>query len=130
MGLTRDYFVKPIPISCTIQERVEKDGAVELVDHNVLFHLRRESDAQANGASVATALFEKLQNDGANILFERFCQHLAIEPKGFDDFPTDERPLQDRAREYFEPYGFQELIVYVMGVYNRAQAPVELFRSL
>lgn len=32
---------------------------------------------------------------------DRLARLLIREPEGFDDFPTDARPLADRAREYF-----------------------------
>lgn len=123
MGLTRNFFTQPILVAITFRETVEKDGQHETVDYPVSFKMNRETVGQRNAIEVAAGLF----NDKDN--FERFCRQLAEPPKGIDDFPGGDSPLQERARQYFAPEGYKDLIQYVLMEVERAQKPVEFFRS-
>lgn len=123
-GLTKASFNKPIPVQCTMRERTIVDGRVEVVEKVAIFSLNREAQAEKNSVVVAAALFDDASN------FERFVKQLASEPMGFDDFPNDERPLEERAREYFSDGNYKDLIKFVVMEFDRAQHPVELFRGL
>jgi nitrogenase molybdenum-iron protein alpha/beta subunit len=44
----------------------------------------------------------------------------------FDDFPTDDRPLSERAFEYFGHEGLQNIVRCVMEQYHASLMPLEL----
>jgi hypothetical protein len=123
MGLTKDFFTKPILVTATFRQQEQTANGAEFVDYPASFLMNRESVGQRNGVAVAASLF----NDADN--FERFCKLLASEPQGFDDFPKDDTPLEKRAREYFGTGGYRDLIQYVVMEVERAQKPIEFFRS-
>lgn len=129
--LTRDYFTKPLPIGCTTRKQtVNEKNEIEYEDVKIIFYLNRETVAQMNGQSIFVAMIQKQAEEGYPIVFERFCQQMGAEPVGFEDFPKDERPLVERAREYFAPEGFTDLILWAMEEFRRIQNPSDLFRGI
>lgn len=123
MGLTKAFFSCPIIVPFTFRQRVKTESGIEDQDFLILFTFNRETVGQQNGLNIAASLF----NDGDN--YERFCRQLATEPEGIDDFPKDQRSLYERAREYFAGGDYTELIRYAVMEVERAQKPLEFFRS-
>jgi hypothetical protein len=123
MGITKSFFNSPVIVPVTLRQKVEKDGEFYDVDHQIVFVMNRETVAQRNGAAVAASLFNSSDN------LQRFSKMLAVEPKGIDDFPKDERALSERALEYFEGEGYNDLLQYVVMEVERAQKPLEFFRG-
>lgn len=124
MGLTRDFFTSPILVPVTLRRTVEKEGGFETVDYQVIFKMNRESVADKNNLAISASLFDSQNN------LARFCKQLDTEPKGIEDFPTGDKPLQERALEYFAPEGYADLIQYVLMEVERAQKPLEFFRGV
>lgn len=124
MGITKTFFNSPIVVPMTFRRTVRDGDEFKDEDSLVVFTMNRESVGSQNGAAVATSLF----NDGDN--YERFCNLLAVEPEGIDDFPRDETPLKDRARLYFASPHYRDLIQYVVMEVERASKPLELFRGV
>jgi hypothetical protein len=59
-----------------------------------------------------------------------FLHKLAIlldeEPHGFVDFPKDDRPLEERAFEYFKTDGMAQMVYTVVGLYDLFRTPIQL----
>lgn len=123
MGLTKTFFTDPIIVPLTFRQKVRTEEGIEDKDFQIILTFNRESVGQQNGLKVAASLF----SDGDN--FERFCRQLATEPEGIDDFPK-EGSLYERAASYFSGPGYTELIRYVVLEVERAQKPLEFFRSV
>lgn len=119
MGLTKSFFTKPIEVNLTFRETVNG----ETVDYPITLIFNRETVGQRNDLTVAASLFSETDN------FDRFCKQLACEPKGIDDFPKGKKPLEERAREYFAGEGYKDLIAIAVMEVERAQKPLEFFRS-
>lgn len=107
----------------TFERVIRREDEFTTERFEVVFTLNRETVRQQNGISVAASLFSDADN------YERFCNLLAIEPEGVDDFPRDERPLKERAREYFAE-GYRDLIQYVIMEVEKASKPLQLFRGI
>jgi hypothetical protein len=123
MGLTRDFFTKPIIVPVTFRFSVPTKKGVTTKDFLIIFEMIRETVEQKNSQAVASSLFSDSNN------FDRFCKQLAKEPQGIDDFPKGDSPLEERAREYFAPEGYRDLIQHVVMEVERAQKPSEFFQS-
>jgi hypothetical protein len=121
MGLTKDFFIKPVIVLATYRAHIETDGVIETAEYVAVFRMNRETVGQRNGLD-APSFFSNADN------LERFCKQLAIEPEGIDDFPADDRPLEIRAREYFSPDAYVDLIRHVVMEVEKAQKPIEFFR--
>lgn len=116
MGLTKDFFTKPIRVTFTFQD-------TEGEKHQVVFTFNRETVAQADAQTVAGSIFSHGDN------FERFCNLLACEPEGIDDFPSDSgRPLRERAKDYFADPAYQEIVTLALVEVERSQKPLEFFQ--
>lgn len=129
MGITKALFTGNITLPCTIREQVTgADGeSVQTVDHAGRFTLRRQTQKEADelAAQNLTA------NESADTLrLKRLALLLVDPPEGFDDFPTDERPLGDRVMEYFTGDEMAGVVRTVLLQYDRALYPVELFRAI
>lgn len=126
MGLTKKSYLALIEIPVTITNPKKlKGGKIEHIQEKCLFKLRRETNADTNGLAMASAVGAKVPFD---LLFVRFCHLLAEPPVGFDDFPTDDRPMEERAREYFAEPEYLIIVRLVMAFYNRILFPAELFQ--
>lgn len=129
MGITKSLFTGHIVLPCTIREQVAGEGGadVQTIDHPGRFTLRRQTQKEADelAAQNLTA------NESADTLRLKRLALLLIEPpEGFDDFPTDDRPLGDRVMEYFTGDEMAGVVRTVLLQYDRALYPVELFRTL
>lgn len=128
MGLTKDFFTKPIPVPCTLRKTVvDEVGNITTTDETLLFLLRREEQQEVDNSAQASILHTSSESD---IRLARFSELLTAEPAGLDDFPRDERPLAERAKEYFGYKCFDVLIRSAMVYYDKAAYPAELFRGL
>src|SRR5689334_7727917 len=106
MGISRDFFSKPIPIPIRlIDNTVNDDNTVNQKDVNILFYLSRETNKQRGEYEMA-----KLVNIGkeSEVRLARFANLLTDPPEGRTDFRTEfegfsegEEPLKERALEYF-----------------------------
>src|SRR5690242_15143061 len=123
LGLTRDFFTKPIVVPVTFREYIPKGRRVNTRDHLIVFEMRRETVAEINSRAVAACLFSDSDN------YKRFCRMLAKEPEGIIDFPKEGGTLEERALEYFAPEGYRDLIQHVVMEVERAQKPQEFFQG-
>jgi hypothetical protein len=124
MGITKTFFNAPIIVPVTLRKTVREGDEFKQVDYPAVFTMNRQTVGQRNNLEVAKNLY----NAPANLLL--FCQMLVCEPEGFDDFPKDEKPLEERALEYFSGSGWGEIINHVVLEVERAQRPVEFFPRL
>lgn len=129
MGITKDFFSKPVVIPITLIENIinEETGEIEQSKIRLLFTLRRETHAEATEAAVQSVLQPETIGE---VRFKQFCNLLQCEPSGFDDFPKDERPLRDRAKEYFTGDQYEPMIRTIMLFYEQATTPLEAYRSV
>jgi hypothetical protein len=125
MGITKDFFTKPIPVSVTLVNRSTNEaGEVETEETVILFTMNRETAGTRKGLEVAATLFDDANN------LARFCKQLAEEPQGIDDFPKEGGTLEQRALDYFTDSGYESVIQYVVMEVERAQKPLEFFRRV
>lgn len=124
MGLTRDFFSQPIVIPCTILNSQLLEGELSQVQEKLFFKLRRETNSDSAAAAMASIIG---LNGSPELRFTRFCNLLAEPPMGFEDFPMDDKPLSERASEYFAGAEFEPIVRAVMIFYDRALYPAELF---
>lgn len=118
--INRDFFAKPIVVLVKIRgTREDDEGAVE-VDETIRFYLRREKVRDAQAALIARMTGEL---EPAELRLKRFANLLSDVPAEFSDFPVDERPLRERAEEYFAGEYFEMLVFGVMTQYDRITDP-------
>jgi hypothetical protein len=123
MGITKSFFSEPIIVGVTLHKSVKSKSGVEVKKYPAVFTMNRETVNQRNDLEIAASLFDNTEN------LSRFCRMLATEPEGFDDFPKGKKPLEERALEYFGGGGWDSLINHVVLEVERAQKPLEFFRS-
>ena len=85
-------------------------------------------DAQGKLAGLTDA---ERAEEFRSALISAFAETISAEPEGFD-FPTDERPLRERAKEYFDDPDFPELEEIVFSAwraYKAAQLPAAYLKS-
>lgn len=123
MGIDLNFFTKPILIPCTfIRTEVEAEEFREIKE-TVYFSFRRETKGDTDNA----AILKTIGGEVESVRLARFCSLLCEEPKGVLDFPSDSRPLFERAKEYFSPEFWRPAIQIVMGRYDQLLYPVELY---
>lgn len=89
-----------------------------------IFTFRRRYNSEAKAESGAAVIAEASLSN-----VDRLAKLLIEPPTGFDDFPMDDRPLEERVRDYFNDPDMQSFVTYAMeGFYLRA-LPAELFRA-
>ena len=124
MGITKDYFKKPIIVTVTLRESVSgDDGQVTQIETQTLFKLRRESQREANDFAIASVVGDK----ASALRLERLAALLVESPSGFDDFPEDERPLIDRVRNYFDGEDLEAFVKAVLMLYDYQVIPREIY---
>lgn len=126
MGITRNFFLKPICVPITLLENhVNEDGTVTQEQVQLLFELKRETNSDATQIAIANVLGSASHSE---LRLTRFS-NLLLEVSGFDDFPDDSREMRVRAVEFFAGEHFEGLISAVMIFYDQATIPLEAYRS-
>ncbi|MCI0485031.1 MAG: hypothetical protein L0229_00245 [Blastocatellia bacterium] len=125
-GLSKELLGRvPVKLSYTV---IDDDGNER--EHGCKIVLRRrtfdEIRAEARDQAAAEEKGETLDEPRPA---ERIAQLIIAEPEGFTDFPTDERPVPERAREYFSDPVMEAIGDQIVGRYVALSYPRELFRS-
>jgi hypothetical protein len=84
------------------------------------FPMRRQTSGEADQDRTALSAGQLTDLD-------RFCKLLVGEPVGFDDFPQDERPLAERAREYFSDGELSYFVSDALTAYGEVVSPRAFF---
>ncbi|MGA9768400.1 MAG: hypothetical protein WBV94_05120 [Blastocatellia bacterium] len=84
------------------------------------FPMRRQSNGEADQDKAAQSASQLSEID-------RFCKLLADEPEGFDDFPKDERPISERAKEYFSDDDLSYFVADALAAYGEVVSPRAFF---
>ncbi|HST20531.1 MAG TPA: hypothetical protein VLR90_05415 [Blastocatellia bacterium] len=84
------------------------------------FPMRRQTSGEADQDMAALSAGQLTELD-------RFCKLLVSEPKGFGDFPNDERPISERAKEYFSDEDIRYFVSDAMTAYKEVASPRAFF---
>jgi hypothetical protein len=126
--ISKDFFLQPIPIPLTLlKNTVNDDSTVTQESVNVLFLLRRETNRERGQYEMARMLAKESESEPR---LARFANLLTNVPTGFEGFPDNDRPLKERALEYFAGEGFEALILAIMIHYDQATTPLAPYRSV
>lgn len=149
----------PVPCTLS-QTVVGEDGSITTTQETLLFLLRREEQKEADLAAQASILNPVSEHENRLVRFSgllteapRGLDDFPLSTAEFqgrykdklDNIPAgtpvdeaaqvlrvviDNRPVAERALEYFRPKDYEVLIRSVMVFYDRAAYPAELFRGL
>jgi hypothetical protein len=119
MAFTKQQRVSEVS-PCLVYPHLHKDeGGAAIVFR---FPMRRQRSGEAEE--------DKAQRSaGQQSDLDRFCKLLVSEPEGFDDFPKDDRPLSERAREYFSDTDMDYFVSDAIEVYQEVVSPRGFFRA-
>lgn len=84
------------------------------------FPMRRQSSGEADHDKAALSAGQMTDID-------RFSKLLVSEPVGFDDFPADERPIAERAKEYFSDEEISYFVTDALAAYGEVISPRAFF---
>jgi hypothetical protein len=104
-------------------------------DEKFIFYLSKNLSKEAREAHAAYFGLQRDEREDIERaqLINAICESMVKEPSNFADFPIDERPLAERAREYFDDAERQELdriLFSVWRVYMSALLPQAYLKSL
>ena len=123
MGMTKEK-ARRVTVTLHYPQPSNGDGPTVETYDVYTFPCRRRKNAEAKAAAGEVVLSELPPN------VVKLAGLLIEEPTGFDDFPSDERPLDERALEYFSDPDMEVFATHAVSQYYRLTMPEELFRAL